>query len=184
MGSLGLIGIARWPRFVSLPIHHLMVGALGITLVLGMALQVVPARRFHLAASLAGAGDTAAIARSLATEISPAGVVWTFEGDGTATQFAYARVPVNTHLASEDVRGSGGQGGDAPDINLMQLADPVVASTLKRLGVEYFAIGTTSRYWDTSEAYSWRLLLEQPQLSLAHQGTDMVVLRYRAGTDD
>jgi hypothetical protein len=181
-GVLGLLAFVRWPRFASMPLHRGVAGVVSGAMIVALAVQVVPDRRYFLSASLAGAGDTVSIARWLATVVSSGGTVHTFEGDGTANLYAYARVPVTTVLKASDVRKTGGVGVDGlEDLNLMRLDDPVVAAQLAHLNIEYFAIGTTSIYWSPAEAYSWELLLAQPQLRLAEQGTDMVVLRYVPG---
>ena len=133
-------------------------------LLLSTSAGVVPGRRLNLEATLAGAGDTARIAEELRGQLKPGETVLGLEGDGTEMLFAYNRVPVFSDVGLSTKLG--------------RLDDPEVAASLQNLKVRYLAIGTSSLHWGPKPGYSIARLLEQPQLSAAFEGTDMVVLRY------
>jgi hypothetical protein len=148
-------------------------------LVVVSAASLVPDRRAALAASLAGAGDTPAVARWLADQLRDGGTVLNLESDGTALLYADARVPVLS---------SAGQavldqpvGGLPLSEQLLDLGDPEVAARLAALDVRFVALGTANRYWGQGVGYDWRAVAAQPQLRLSAAGDQMVVLRYQTG---
>lgn len=144
-----------------------------------LAVQVVPARRVDLNHALAGAGDTAQIAGQLADLLLPGESVLTFDGDGTANLFAFARVPVTAGLDQDPAAADPLPPSGLPlEQQLLRLEDPAVRSRLAELGVAYIALGS-ARYWGEGPAYLLPRLLEQPQLSLALSGSDMVIMRYQ-----
>ncbi len=159
--------------------HRVVGWLLAAAMIAAMAVQVVPSRRADLRSTLAGAGDTLQIARLLEERIEEGGAVLNLEGDGTANMFAYARVPVLDGLGP-DPRLEMPWGGALTD-SLLELDDPAVAERLDDLGVEYIALGTTSRYWGARTGYSWQQVASQPQVKLELVGTDLVVLRYVGG---
>jgi hypothetical protein len=109
--------------------------------------------------------------------------VLTFDGDGTANLFAFARVPVTAGLDQDRaVADPLPPTGEPLEEQLLRLADPSVRSRLTELGVAYIALGS-HRYWGEGPGYLVPHLLEQPQLSLALTGTDLVVLKYEAGVE-
>ena len=143
------------------------------------AASTVPERRADLAASLAGAGDTEAVADRLSAQLAAGGTVLNLEADGTPLLFAYARVPVLSALTQDEVDVA----VDAIPLaqRLLQLDDPGVAARLAALDVRFLVLGTGSRYWGQGVGYDWRAVAAQPQLSLVERGSDVAVLRYQGG---
>lgn len=183
LGSLGLIAICRATRRhlpeAAIPVER-VAGVMGLALLLALiSLPTVEARRGELAASLAGAGDTPEIGKKIASELHADETVMTFEGDGTAMLFAANRLPVLSGWTDWEGTLAGGRDYKWLSASLMRLDDPEVAEAMADLRIRYLAIGTTSLYWDQQLGYDIEALLDQPELSLAWQGSDMMILEYQ-----
>jgi hypothetical protein len=128
------------------------------------AQQLVSGRRLNLNATLAGAGDTAAVARTLNGWLAPGETVLTLEGDGSEFMYAYARTPVRSDpwLATR----------------LGLVEEPEVARRMAELGVRFIALGTTSLHWGPKPGYSIDRLGQLESLQPVLTGTDVSVLRY------
>ncbi len=160
---------------------RLIAGGVAMACIVGLAVQVVPARRADLRASLAGAGDTIAVAQGLASRLEPGQTVLNLEGDGTANLFAYARVPVLSGLALEANLTDDPLLAEPITDHLLNLGDPLVARRLSQLNVAFIVLGVTSRYWNPEVGYIWQDVAAQPAAELDSVGTDVVVLRYLEG---
>jgi hypothetical protein len=177
-GSLALVGVVS---AATRPSVRTVAAALALASAAALAVQVVPNRRTDLTAALAGAGDSPRVAQELASLLRPGESVLTFEGDGTANLFAFARVPVTAGFAQDPAMTDPlPPTGEPLEEQLLRLADPAVRSRLTDLGIAYIALGSY-RYWGEGPGYLVPRLLEQPELRLALTGTDMVVLKYDAG---
>ncbi len=183
LGCLTLSVIVQgWPHVrarggVAVTLAALVVTAGSILL---PARELVPMRRASLAATLAGAGDSPAIARQLADRVRPGGTVLNFEGDGGALLFPLARVPIV--LAFWDPENHSQEASDYEKAirNLARVEEPEVAAAMSDLGVEYVVVGTSSLYWNRMTGYSLPDILQQRQFSVALRGSELTVLRYRA----
>lgn len=153
------------------------VAAVVAVVVVASATRLVPDRRVDLAASLAGAGDTAAVATWLSDQLRDGGTVLNLEADGTPLLFAYARVPVLSSAGAAVVDEP--VGGVPLSERLLDLGDTAVADRLAALDVRFVALGTANRYWGQSVGYDWRQVAAQPQLQLVALGQQLVVLRYQ-----
>ena len=145
--------------------------------------QIVGDRRGNLAAALAGAGDTPALARGLRDELQPGETVLTFEGDGTANLFAAARLPVISGWDELQLPPKAGLTVEGLLGSLMQLDSREVAEALAALHVRFISLGTGSVYWGSETGYSVRKLLEQPELTVHAVGSDMTILEYSGSTN-
>ena len=171
--------VPRRPRAIALLV--------GVACLLGAtAVPVVAGHREDLAATLAGAGDTPAMAKSLSRILDEGETVLNFEGDGSANLFAAGRVPVLAAYAEPSADSALGRDYVIARNGLMSIADPAVAGALARLRVAYVAIGTTSMYWGSPYVepvgYDVGALIRQPGLQVAMAGSDLVVLRYQPRT--
>ncbi len=170
-GAMALVAGAR------LPALRWAIAATAAAILLVLAAPLVPERRVDLAASLAGAGDTARIAGVLATELRDGGSVLNLEPDGTAMLYAHARAPVTSAHRQDLLE----QGSPPLSGSLLRLGDPEVAAQLAALDVRFLAIGTVSRYWGQGAGATWQDIAAQEQVEPFLTGTDMVVLRYLPG---
>lgn len=155
-----------------------LLAALAVALLLHGLDQIVKQRRANLSSTLAGAGDTAAIAERLAHRLGPGQSVLNLEADGSAQLFSYSRVPVLAGLGYSSLPTEAGLSVPTLVERLMQLDDPDVAKAMADLNVTYVVLGTTSLYWDPSVGYSLELLARQPELKVEMRGSDLTVMRY------
>lgn len=179
-GSVALVWLHEAARTRAL---RWAAGALAFASLAVLIIQVVPARRADLRASLAGAGDTPHVARQLKATLGPGQTVLNFDTDGTANLFAFARVPLTAGLDQDPAVAEAAVPGGQPLVErLLHLERPEVKAQLQDLGVAYIAVGTTARYWGTETGYVWQALVSQPELEVAEMGSDMVILEYNPGT--
>jgi len=185
LGDDRWVGAGGGARSGARPIAFALLVA-AAALIGGTAVPTVASHRSDLAATLAGAGDTPDIARALGDLLVEGQTVLNFEGDGTANLFAASRVPVIAGSSEPSSDTLLGRDYAIARDGLMSIAHPTVSAALERLKVGYVAIGTTSMYWDSPYfepvGYDLPTLLRQPELTVALTGSDMVVLRYQAGS--
>jgi hypothetical protein len=179
LGSLTLAEVlrvqARTPRRAG---SMVLAGVLCLSLLAIPASQLVPMRRQALQATLAGAGDTPAVAGRLASLLAPGETVLNFEGDGGALLFAVGRLPIVSATADADSPGLAGHPYSVAIRGLSKVSDPEVAVAMRDLGVGYLAVGTSSLYWNRMTGHAMERLVGQPEFTIAVQGTDLTILKY------
>lgn len=174
--SLALVTFVEASRGIGV---RALVYVVGLSLVASLAAQLVPARRGDLSSSLAGAGDTGAVADQLASRLRAGETVLNLEGDGTAALFAYSRIPVLSGLSlDQSVAGDGALAGAPLTYELLRLSDPEVSRRMREANVAFIALGTTSRYWGSEVGYAWQEVLAQQEARLELRGSDVAILRY------
>jgi hypothetical protein len=155
----------------------LTIGLVALTAV-GLGRHQVEQRQSALAETLAGAGDTPALAEELMRLLKPGETVLNLESDGTANLFTAARVPVVVGESVMVTLPNGDPAGDLLTDYWLDLDDPRAARALAQLGVRYLALGTRNIYWGPSIGYAEADLVAMAQLTPVLRGTDITVFRY------